>query len=105
MEQIETTFPSRPLKWPADRSWALAGVVGSGNLEVLIERNATAPETVEFSVETSFPGYRESWLAALADFSHHYALGGSRFTLHDQGAPPVVITMRLRQALDHLLQP
>lgn len=105
MESFETTFPSRPLAWPKGRGWALAGVVGSGNLEVLVEPAPASPESVAFSVETSFPGYKESWLAALADFSHHYALGGAKFTLHDQGAPPVVIMMRLRQALDQLLKP
>lgn len=102
MEKFQKTFRSKPLKWPAERKWSLSGVVGSGNLEVLIEHHPAAPESAEFAVETSIPGYRDSWLAALEDFSHHYALGGTRVTIHDQGAPPIVITLRLRQALDQL---
>ncbi len=102
METFQHSFPSRPLAWPADRSWALAGVVGSGNLEVLIEPNPAAPDAVAYDLQTSIPGYADSWKAALADFAAHYAVGGTRITLHDQGAAPVVITMRLRQALDLL---
>lgn len=64
-----------------------------------------AADSAEFDVQTSFPGYQDSWLAALSDFSTHYALGGTKVTIHDQGAAPVVITMRLRQALDQLIHP
>lgn len=102
METFEKIAPSKPISWPASHSWALAGVVGSGNLEVLIEPNPAAPDSVAYSVSTSIPGYRDSWLAALSDFADHYAIGGTNITLHDQGAPPVVIKMRLRQALDQL---
>ncbi len=102
MESFTHTASSKPLPWPASKKWALAGVVGSGNLEVLIEPNPASPEKVDFSVSTSIPGFRESWTAALTDFSAHYPIGGTRFSLNDQGAPPVVIKMRLRQALDHL---
>ncbi len=102
MEAFQQSFPSHALAWPPSRKWALAGVVGSGNLEVLIEPNPAAPDTVSYSVETPIPGYRDSWLAALSDFSAHYAVGGTTITLHDQGAPPVVVKLRLRQALDLL---
>ena len=102
METFDRSFPSRPLRWPRGRDWALAGVVGSGNLEVLLEPGATKPDAMECHVETSIPGYRESWLAALRDFATHYAAGGVRVTIHDQGAPPIVVTFRLRQAYDHL---
>lgn len=102
MEAFQENYPSQPITWPAKRSWALSGVVGSGNLEVLIEQNAASPEVASFSVETSIPGYRDSWLAALQDFASHYPVGGTTFTLHDQGAAPVVIKLRLRQALDLL---
>jgi malonate decarboxylase acyl carrier protein len=107
MEKFAKGFPSRPFKAKVAKPWALAGVVGSGNLEVLLERSARpsdklASDTMECHVETSIPGYKASWLAALADFAHHYAAGGTRVTINDQGAPPVLVTLRLRQAYDHL---
>lgn len=102
MDTFDKSFPSRPLRWPRGRTWALAGVVGSGNLEVLLERNPGRPDAMECHVETSIPGYKDSWTAALRDFATHYAAGGVRVTIHDQGAAPIVVTFRLRQAYDHL---
>lgn len=102
MEAFTKTFSSQTLSWPSDKTWSLAGVVGSGNLEVLIEPNVSAPQDVTYSVQTSIPGFKDSWYAALRDFSSHYPVGGCTITIHDQGAAPIVITMRLRQALDLL---
>lgn len=103
MEAFEQTYPSKTVTWPSGKTWALAGVVGSGNLEVLIEPNPASPNEVLYRVETSFSGYRDSWLAAMQDFADHYAVGGSKISIHDQGAAPVVIKMRMRQALDLLV--
>lgn len=104
MEKFKKSFPSRPLTWPRGRTWSLAGVVGSGNLEVLFERNAKTPDHVDCEVESSIPGYKASWLAALADFAANYPVGGTKITIHDQGAAPIVVTFRLRQAYDHLVK-
>lgn len=99
MEAFEKNFPSRDLAWPASPGWALAGVVGSGNLEVLIEPLPASPGSVSYAVETSVAGYADTWASVLEDFAHHYAIGGTKITIHDQGAAPIVVTMRLRQAL------
>ncbi len=103
MEKFTKAFSSKPLPWPQGREWSIAGVVGSGNLEVLFERDAQNPEQVECLVESSIPGYQDSWLAALADFATLYPVGGTKVTIHDQGADPTVVTFRLRQAYDLLL--
>ena len=105
MEKFSQSYPSKPLAWPAKTPWAIAGVVGSGNLEVLLEPAPSSPDTANFSVETPIPGFRESWLAALEDFASAYPLGGTKATIHDQGAPPIVVKLRLRQALDQIPQP
>ena len=103
MEKFDEGFPSQPLQAKTAQPWALAGVVGSGNLEVLVERaSKRRPARMECHVETSIPGYKASWLAAFADFAHHYPAGGIKVTINDQGAPPVLVTLRLRQAYDHL---
>ncbi len=104
MEMFEKAFPSKPLKAKTGKPWALAGVVGSGNLEVLFERGSRPAGTMECRVETSIPGYKSSWLAALGDFARNYPVGGTKVTIHDQGAPPVLVNLRLRQAYDHLIK-
>ena len=100
MEKFAKAFSSKRLTKTV-KPWALAGVVGSGNLEVLLER-ARPSDTMECHVETSIAGYKSSWLAALGDFAHHYPAGGIKVTINDQGAPPVLVNLRLRQAYDDL---
>lgn len=102
MEKFAKAFPSRPFKVHTAKPWALAGVVGSGNLEVMLERSKATSGRMECHVETSIPGYKSSWLAALADFANNYPAGGVKVTIHDQGAPPILVNLRLRQAYDHL---
>ena len=104
MEKFAKAFPSRPLRVKTSKPWALAGVVGSGNLEVLLERGGRPSDAMECHVETSIPGYKASWLAALADFARNYPAGGTKVTINDQGAPPVLVNLRLRQAYDHLIK-
>lgn len=105
MENFSHRFPSKPLASDPGTPWALAGVVGSGNLEVLMERNPSHPESMEAEVQTSIPGYEDAWKAALEDFAAAYPVGGTRVTIHDQGAEPIVVTFRLRQAYEHLVHP
>ena len=104
MEKFSKAFSSKPLPWPSGKDWSIAGVVGSGNLEVLFERDAQSPDTMDCEVESSIPGYQDSWLAALGDFATLYPVGGTKVTIHDQGADPIVVTLRLRQAYDLLIQ-
>ena len=83
----------------ATRPWALVGVLASGNLEVLVEP-AADDEGCRVEVETSAHGFGEVWGAVVAEFfdRHRDALTGLRFTVHDAGATPAVVTLRLEQA-------
>lgn len=101
MEKFKKSYPSKTLRWPKAKSWALAGVVGSGNLEVLVEPS-DRPDAVSYQVETSIPGFKSAWLAALKDMADHTAMGGCKVTIHDQGGDPVVIKLRIRQAMSQL---
>jgi malonate decarboxylase delta subunit len=105
MEKFTKAFISKPLPWPPGQEWSIAGVVGSGNLEVLFERDAKNTGKMECFVESSIPGYADSWFAALNDFATLYPVGGTKVTIHDQGADPTVVTFRLRQAYDLILPP
>ncbi len=86
--------PSLPAA-PA-RPWALVGVLASGNLEVLVEPAGEC----RVDVETSAHGFGEVWAAVVAEFfdQHRDALAGLRFTVHDAGATPAVVALRLEQA-------
>ena len=42
--------------------------------------------------------------AGAAISASNYPAGGTRITINDQGAPPVLVNLRLRQAFDHLIK-
>ena len=78
----------------------LVGVVGSGNLEVLLEPSPGADCTVR--VETSARGFGRIWEAVVRDFHRRHPLAGVRLSIHDMGATPAVVSLRLDQAAQEL---
>ena len=85
---------------PAAFEPVLVGVVGSGNLEVLLEARADMRCSVD--VETSARGFRPIWDAVLRDFQARHALAGVRVSINDMGATPAVVGLRLEQAAAQL---
>lgn len=79
------------------RAAAIVGVVASGNLEVLAERNVAGDECV-IVVETAATGFRALWEAVAADFVERARPGGVRFSINDGGARPDTVMLRLLQA-------
>lgn len=78
----------------------LVGVVGSGNLEVLME---PAPGSdCCFHIETSARGFGAIWAAVVRDFHARHPLAGVQVSIHDMGATPAVVSLRLEQAAQEL---
>lgn len=75
----------------------LVGVVGSGNLEVLLEPSPHAGCMVR--IETSARGFGAIWQAVLDDFQARHALAGVAVSINDMGATPAVVSLRLEQAV------
>jgi malonate decarboxylase delta subunit len=80
----------------------LVGVVGSGNLEVMIE-TATPPQCL-VHIETSARGFGAIWSAVLADFHTRHDLAGVKISIHDMGATPAVVSLRLDQAVAEMAE-
>jgi len=74
----------------------LVGVVGSGNLEVLLE--PSPGPACRFEVQTSARGFGSIWEAVLRDFHARHPLAGVAVAIHDMGATPAVVSLRLAQA-------
>jgi malonate decarboxylase delta subunit len=74
---------------------AHVGVVGSGDLEVLIEPSDTPNARVR--VRTSVDGYATVWKAVLDRFFSHFD-HAARVEINDFGATPGTVTLRLEQA-------
>ena len=75
----------------------LVGVVGSGNLEVLVEPAAHDRCTV--GIETSARGFEAIWAAVVRDFHERHQLAGVAVSVNDMGATPAVVSLRLDQAV------
>ncbi|MDG0855534.1 malonate decarboxylase acyl carrier protein [Roseateles puraquae] len=78
----------------------LVGVVGSGNLEVLLEPDAG--DACSIHIETSARGFGAIWAAVVRDFHARHGLAGVRVSIHDMGATPAVVSLRLDQAAQEL---
>jgi malonate decarboxylase delta subunit len=96
METLEFSLASQPL--PGAHPPAIRGVVGSGNLEVLI---VAMPNDAgcHVTVNTSARGFRDIWQAVLEAFAMRHPVGQLDVTINDMGATPAVVTLRLEQAL------
>ncbi|WP_201597425.1 malonate decarboxylase acyl carrier protein [Psychrobacter fulvigenes] len=99
MNVLNFDFTSQPV---ADiNKEVICGVVGSGNLEVLVSPLENS-ESSKFIVDTSVTGFDHIWEAVLKDFSDRYAVGGLEFKVNDMGATPAVVSLRLSQAINIL---
>ena len=96
MEKHEFTYPAGA---PA-ASRAVVGVVGSGDLEVLLEPAPAGLTTVR--VTTSVDGYGNVWQAQLDRVFQGASVGPGgpavALEINDFGATPGVVGMRIAQA-------
>ncbi|MET3134583.1 malonate decarboxylase delta subunit [Oxalobacteraceae bacterium GrIS 1.11] len=89
---------SRALPAPA----RVVGVVGSGNLEVLIEP-APLDGACDIEIRTAAVGFGATWEAVLRDFHARWQLADVRIAVNDMGATPAVVSLRLDQAVETAL--
>ena len=76
---------------------AHVGVVGSGDLEILLEPSSNKKTT--FNVRTASDGFKEIWKSVFTRFSANNAIDAV-ITINDFGATPGVVSLRLTQALE-----
>lgn|ERR1700722_15743008 len=93
MEQFEFNYPAKR----KIQKRAHVGVVGSADLEVLLEPNDT--ETASVRIRTSVDGFKETWKAVLDRFFGQYD-GAVRIEINDAGATPGAVSLRLQQAVE-----
>ena len=78
---------------------ATVGVLGSGNLEVLVEPAALGG-ACEIEVSTSARGFGDIWEAVMKDFFARHRAGNIRISVNDAGATPAIVSLRLDQAIE-----
>ena len=98
MQTLAFTFPAAA---PA-HGRALAGVVASGDLEVLQE--PAADRHISIEVTTSVEGMERTWAALFARLFAEPTRPAVRLRINDSGATPGVVSLRIAQAFDALAQ-
>ena len=96
---MEKIFYEYPAGAPAKTN-VLTGVVGSGDLEVLLEPHVAGLTTV--SINTSVDGMGKIWDALLTRILTAALLPAARIEINDFGATPGVARLRIEQAFEEL---
>ncbi len=78
--------------------WAHFGVVGSGDMEVLMEKK-DFDGGVKFKVVTPVKDFEKVWRLLLGYFVEESRLGNALIEINDNNATPLVVKTRLRQAM------
>jgi malonate decarboxylase delta subunit len=95
MERLSFTYPARaPIA-----ARVHVGVVGSGDLEVLLEPSGDAQAHVV--IHTSVDGFAAVWQHVLDRFFSRFE-GAATIEINDFGATPGVVLLRLEQAAEAL---
>ena len=77
------------------------GVVGSGDMEVIMEHQELAG-AVRVKIVTPVTGYDEVWRRVLERFVNDTGIANVSLEINDNNATPVVACLRLRQALSEI---
>ena len=96
MEQIKLSFPANR----ALSGKALAGVVGSGDMEVLY--TAGQSNTLNVEITTSVDNSQARWSALFERLSLINGLPGGQLIIHDFGATPGVARIRIEQVFEEV---
>ena len=88
LQTLTYTFPGKT-GCTIKKEWSHTGVVGSGDLEILLEQKAQAG-AVSVQVVTPVHGFEYIWEAVLKDLA---------VSINDNNATPFVVSLRLKQAL------
>lgn len=81
-----------------DGEWSHTGVVGSGDLEILMEKK-DQNGLVTIQVVTPVRGFDYIWEMVLTDFVEESQIGDLHISINDNNATPFVVALRLKQAL------
>jgi malonate decarboxylase delta subunit len=97
MEHLTFDYPAQR----AVTTRAHVGVVGSGDLEVLLSPTGSAGNALSAHVvvRTSVDGYSHIWKSVLDRFFTRYD-GAAQIEINDFGATPGVVALRLAEAVE-----
>lgn len=96
MEQIKLSFPATRTV----SGKALAGVVGSGDMEVLY--TASEGDSLQVDITTSVDNSQARWQALFDRLALVGSLPAGQMVIHDFGATPGVARIRIEQVFEEV---
>ncbi|BDH47396.1 malonate decarboxylase acyl carrier protein [Salmonella enterica subsp. enterica serovar Choleraesuis] len=96
MEKIQLSFPATRML----SGHSLAGVVGSGDMEVLF--TATGGEALTVEIITSVDNSQRRWQTLFERIALFTALPAGTMQIHDFGATPGVARIRIEQVFEEV---
>ena len=103
MEHLEYSFESNCKGTVIKKDMAIAGVVASGNLEVMMEKKKLSGKCL-FVIDTAAKGFGDSWKAVASDFMERNSPSDLLISINDNAASPAVVSLRLDQAFEDLTE-
>lgn len=97
LEILEFEFESEA-KQTINKAWSHMGVTGSGDLEVLFVKQDLGGK-VKAKIVTPVKGFDTIWERMIRKFVDETGVGNISIEINDDNATPIVVYMRLRQAL------
>jgi len=102
LHEINFKFKAEnPTEFPAD--FLHYGVVGSGDMEAIVEKHDLGGE-VTVKIVTPVIGYDAVWQRVLQRFVDDTGIANAKIEINDNNATPVVVSLRLRQALAEIVE-
>jgi len=101
MEHLSFEFDGGGNAPKSGKPYAVAGVVASSNLEVLVQPQDLGGK-VRFEVDTTVANFESAWRAVFEDFIERRQPRDVIFSINDFAAIPPVVSLRLDQAWEGL---
>jgi malonate decarboxylase delta subunit len=101
MEHLEYEFDGSVDLPESAKNYSVAGVVTSGNLEVMMKKEDLKGKS-KFEIDTAAEGFENIWKAVLEDFMERTKISGISVSINDNAASPPVVSLRLDQAFEDL---
>lgn len=96
--ELNYKFRSHPEGKTLPVKWSHTGVVGSGDLEILMEQR-DLDGAVVVKVVTPVRGFDYVWEKVLERFADEQDIRDVSIEINDNNATPFIVSMRLKQAL------
>jgi malonate decarboxylase acyl carrier protein len=98
LNELNFEFKPKEAKTLVD-DWSHTGIVSSGDIEVLLEKDDSLKGKVSVHIITTVIGFDNVWETVISRFIEKTGLSGVKMSINDNAATPAVVIRRIQQAI------